>query len=183
MKTLPGMLLAVVLVACGGQEAGSKDDASIEGSPADTQINESSAGDVPGESIGADGSVTDANGADRSSSDARSDESGGDAAAEGGICAADATGLPLPGTAACDMQIDDAGNGACVLCCDEKWHCDGPIFDQCPAGIQKGGSCSGWTTGASCFAPCPGGSGVEWNCQPNMTWAGPFPGSGCPDGG
>jgi hypothetical protein len=60
---------------------------------------------------------------------------------------AGATSIPVEaeaGTRACLGRTDDAGNGVCVFCSDHMWHCDGPDYAPCPAGVQNLGSCSAW---------------------------------------
>ena len=92
--------------------------------------------------------------------------------------------LPEVGTPACDMEGEDGPHGVCVLCNDLQWHCLGAVFAQCPAGIQQGESCQGWSAPPEdqplqCFAPCEDGGGAGWSCSFSGFWSGRDPASGC----
>jgi hypothetical protein len=76
---------------------------------------------------------------------------------------------PEVGTAACDMQPEDAGpHGVCVICSDGQWHCDGLVVAVCPSGIQQGAPCDWPPTEdivGECLTSCQKGPGlVAWAC-------------------
>ena len=125
----------------------------------------------PGDAGGshADGSSGSSSGGSSSSSSsgASSSSSSGSGSSSG------SSALPEAGTPECDMQMN-ANYGICVLCSDEQWHCDGPVFKQCPAGIQKGSSCAGWSAGSQCFTCPTSTTGENWICETKGTWSGPI---------
>jgi hypothetical protein len=56
----------------------------------------------------------------------------------------DSAGLPEVGTSACTMS-----DGTCVLCNDDKWHCDDIVLLPCPPGAKLNGPCN--ASSSACF--------------------------------
>jgi hypothetical protein len=91
------------------------------------------------------------------------------ATAAGDTGAPNDSALPEVDSSACDMQLTDDGMfGLCIFCSDHNWHCDGPVYAQCPTDIKSEGSCD---AGSECFN-CPStNAGIVYMCEPKGTWS------------
>jgi hypothetical protein len=133
LKLVP-VALVVALSCCGGETI-------IESSS-------DSGGGGHGGSIGSGGS-SGGGGASATGGSARTGGSAGGVGGGGGSGGADnlrdsgesstdgGVSLPEVGSPGCFMQ-----NGSCVLCSDNKWHCDGNLgFASCPSDVKAGSPC------------------------------------------
>jgi hypothetical protein len=79
----------------------------------------------------------------------------GESSTDGGVS------LPEVGSPGCFMQ-----NGSCVLCSDNKWHCDGDLgFASCPSDVKAGSPCPDLEGGFLVCITCNNnGLGDQFSC-------------------
>jgi hypothetical protein len=174
------VLAALALASCGGKattgNGGSAGEGGSSGSGGSTGVGGTSGSGGASGAGGASGGGGSLGAGGTSGSGGASGVGG--SAGSGGTAGApsDAGLLPEVGTPECEMQQNEAGTqGICILCSDDKWHCDGPVYTQCPPGITRFTSCS--AVGSECLT-CPTSStSMTWLCEPKRMWAasGPAP--------